>query len=286
MKWMKTLVAAFLGLTIMSGTALAQVSYQHVRNATGKLSYNETTFLIDPMLAEKGRYEGFAGTFNSEERNPKMDLPESKEDVLKGVDALIVTHTHLDHWDEVAQQFINKDIPVFVQDEKDAAAIHKEGFRNVRVLDHEMEFEGVTLKRVEGTHGTEEMYENPENAAVLGESMGVVFSAAGEKTTYLMGDTVWTARVTKTLHNEKPDILIMNTGYAKVLGFNEGIIMGTADVAKAAEFMPNSKLVAVHMDAINHCTVSRKNMRDFIHMMNLEKQVYVPNDGETVNFDK
>ena len=203
MKWMKTLVAAFLGVTIMSGTALAQVSYQHVRNATGKLSYNETTFLIDPMLAEKGRYEGFAGTFNSEERNPKMDLPESKEDVLKGVDALIVTHTHLDHWDEVAQQFINKDIPVFVQDEKDAAAIHKEGFRNVRVLDHEMEFEGVTLKRVEGTHGTEEMYENPENAAVLGESMGVVFSAAGEKTTYLMGDTVWTARVTKTLHNGK-----------------------------------------------------------------------------------
>ena len=112
------------------------------------------------------------------------------------------------------------------------------------------------------------------------------FSAVGEKTTYLMGDTIWTARVTKTLHSYQPDIMIMNTGYAKALGFNEGIIMGTADVAKAAEFMPNSKLVAVHMDAINHCTVSRKNMRDFIHMMNLEKQVYVPNDGETVNFDK
>lgn len=286
MKLAKTLITTVIGMALLSGTALAQVSYQHVRNATGKLSYNETTFLIDPMLAEKGRYEGFAGTFNSEERNPKMDLPESKEDVLKGVDALIVTHTHLDHWDEVAQQFINKDIPVFVQDEKDAAAIHKEGFRNVRVLDHEMEFEGVTLKRVEGTHGTEEMYENPENAAVLGESMGVVFSAAGEKTTYLMGDTVWTARVTKTLHNEKPDILIMNTGYAKVLGFNEGIIMGTADVAKAAAFLPHSKLVAVHMDAINHCTVSRRNMRNFVQMRHLGKQVYVPNDGETLHFGK
>lgn len=78
----------------------------------------------------------------------------------------------------------------------------------------------------------------------------------------------------------------MNTGYAKTLGFNEGIIMGTADVAKATAFMPKSKLVAVHMDAINHCTVSRKNMRDFVHMMNLEKQVYVPDDGEILNFDQ
>lgn len=286
MKWMKTLVAAFLGISIMSGTALAQVSYQQVRNATGKLSYNDTVFLIDPMLAEKGRYEGFAGTFNSEVRNPTVELPESKEAVLKDVDALIVTHTHLDHWDDVAQQFINKDIPVFVQDEKDAADIRKEGFRNVQILEKDMVFQGVKLTKIEGTHGTEAMYEKPENAAILGDSMGVIFSAANEKTTYLMGDTIWTARVTKTLHRYHPDIMIMNTGYAKTLGFNEGIIMGTADVAKAAAFMPKSKLVAVHMDAINHCTVSRKNMRDFIHMMNLEKQVYVPDDGEILNFDQ
>ena len=52
-------MAAFLGMTMMTGNAFAQVSYQHVRNATGKLAYNDTVFLIDPMLAEKGRYEGF-----------------------------------------------------------------------------------------------------------------------------------------------------------------------------------------------------------------------------------
>ena len=271
---------------LMSGSALAQVSYQHIRNATGKLSYNNTVFLIDPMLAEKGRYEGFAGTFNSEIRNPTIDLPETKEDVLKGVDAIIVTHTHLDHWDEVAQQFINKDIPVFVQDEKDAADIRHEGFNNVQILNKDIVFQGVRLTKIEGTHGTEAMYENPEFAAVAGESMGIVFSADGEKSTYLMGDTVWTVRVTKTLHNYRPDVLIMNTGYAKVLGYNESIIMGTEDVAKATRLMPKSKIVAVHMDSINHCTVSRKNMREFVRLMNLQKQVSVPDDGETLNLDK
>ena len=286
MKWRKTLMAAFLGMTMMTGNAFAQVSYQHVRNATGKLAYNDTVFLIDPMLAEKGRYEGFAGSFNSEVRNPKMDLPESKEDILKNVDALIVTHTHLDHWDEVAQQFINKDIPVFVQDDKDATEIRKEGFRNVQVLDRDIEFQGVRLTRVEGTHGTEEMYANPSVSVVLGESMGVVFAAPGEKTTYLMGDTVWTARVDKTLQNRQPDILIMNTGYAKSISYNDSIIMGTEDVGRAATRMPKAKIVAVHMDAINHCTVSRKNMRDFVHSRKLGKQVAVPDDGQIINFDK
>ena len=121
------------------------VSYQQLRSATGKVIYNGTTFLIDPMLAEKGRYEGFAGTFNAEVRNPTVELPESKEKIMEGVDAVIVTHTHLDHWDDVAQQFIDKKIPFFVQDEADAAAIRKAGFKNVTVLDGSAEFGGVTL---------------------------------------------------------------------------------------------------------------------------------------------
>ena len=136
------------------------VSYQQLRSATGKVIYNGTTFLIDPMLAEKGRYEGFAGTFNAEVRNPTVELPESKEKIMEGVDAVIVTHTHLDHWDEVAQQFIDKKIPFFVQDEADAAAIRKAGFKNVTVLDGSAEFGGVTLTRVEGTHGTQAMYDD------------------------------------------------------------------------------------------------------------------------------
>lgn len=32
---------------------------QQIRNATIKITYADTTFLIDPMLAEKGFYEGF-----------------------------------------------------------------------------------------------------------------------------------------------------------------------------------------------------------------------------------
>lgn len=121
-------------LLLISDTASAHVSYKRIRSATGKVTYNNTTFLIDPTLAKKGRYEGFAATFNSEVRNPAVELPESREQVMADVDAVVLTHTHLDHWDDVAQQFIRKDIPFFVQDEADAAAVRGAGFSDVRVL--------------------------------------------------------------------------------------------------------------------------------------------------------
>ena len=72
-------------------------SYQHIRNATGRLNYAGKTFLIDPMLAEKGRYAGFEGTLNSHLRNPLVELPMKAEDTFKDVDAIILTHTHEDH---------------------------------------------------------------------------------------------------------------------------------------------------------------------------------------------
>lgn len=102
-----------------SGPALLtesqKVHFQHIRNATSKITYGDTTFLIDPMLAEKDTYPGFAGTYRSEIRIPMIDLPVSAEAVIKDVDAVIVTHTHLDHWDDAAQRLLPKTIPLFVQ---------------------------------------------------------------------------------------------------------------------------------------------------------------------------
>jgi len=38
---------------------------------------------------------------------------ESPEQVISGVDAVIVTHTHLDHWADAAQKALPKGIPLF-----------------------------------------------------------------------------------------------------------------------------------------------------------------------------
>lgn len=293
MQHMKTLtlalVLAFAGAGIQAHAAEAPatgqaVQVQQIRNATAKIQYAGKTFLVDPFLAKKGAYPGFAGTFNSKLRNPLIELPMPAQDVMKGVDAVIVSHTHLDHWDGGAHRFIPKTMPLFVQHEADAKLIRGQGYTDVRILDENASFEGVRLTRIGGQHGTDEMYAKKPVADALGQAMGIVFQAPGAKTVYIVGDTVWRPEVDQAFAKFKPEVIILNAGDARMVGFAGSIIMGKDDVLHAYQAMPNATIVATHMDAINHMTLSRKELREHVKQHGIEDRVRIPADGETLRF--
>lgn len=270
--------------TRQSHKASHKVDLQQVRNATVKITYGDTTFLIDPMLAKKGAYPGFENTYRSNLRNPLVDLPESPEKVISGVDAVIVTHTHLDHWDDEAQKTLPKDIPLFTQHEDDAQLIRSQGFKNVRVLTDEAEFGGVKITKTGGQHGTDEMYAVPALAKPLGEAMGVVFQAPNYKTLYLAGDTIWRKEVDQTIEKYDPEVIVLNAGKAKMTGFEGAIIMGEEDVLRAAQTAKDAKIVAVHMDAVNHMSLSRKELRNYVKKQGIESRVDIPEDGASLEY--
>lgn len=261
-----------------------KVDLKQVRNATVKITYGDTTFLIDPMLAKKGAYPGFENTYRSNLRNPLVDLTESPADVISGVDAVIVTHTHLDHWDDAAQKALPKDIPLFAQHEEDAQLIRSQGFNNVRVLKDEAEFGGVKITKAGGQHGTDEMYAAPPLANLLGEAMGVVFQAPGYKTLYLAGDTIWRKEVDQTIEKYHPEVIVLNAGKAKVDGFEGAIIMGEDDVLRASKAATEAKIVAVHLDAVNHMSLTRKELRTYVKQHGIESRVDIPEDGASLEF--
>ncbi|MDY7581664.1 MBL fold metallo-hydrolase [Pseudomonas sp. CCI3.1] len=261
-----------------------KVDLQQVRNATVKITYGDTTFLIDPMLAKKGAYPGFENTYRSNLRNPLVDLPESPDKVISGVDAVIVTHTHLDHWDDAAQKALPKDIPLFTQHEDDAQLIRSQGFKNVRVLTDEAEFGGVKITKTGGQHGTDEMYAVPALAKPLGEAMGVVFQAPGYKTLYLAGDTIWRKEVDQAIEKYHPEVIVLNAGKAKMTGFEGAIIMGEEDVLRAAQTAKDAKIVAVHMDAVNHMSLSREELRNYVKKQGIESRVDIPEDGAALEY--
>lgn len=270
--------------TLNSPDAAHKVDLQQVRNATVKISYGGTTFLIDPMLSKKGTYPGFENTYRSDLRNPLVDLTESPEKVISGVDAVIVTHTHLDHWDDAAQKALPKDIPLFTQHEEDAKLIRSQGFKNVRVLTDEAEFGGVKITKTGGQHGTDKMYAAPPLAKLLGEAMGVVFQAPGYKTLYLAGDTIWRKEVDQTIEKYHPEVIILNAGKAKVNGFEGAIIMGEEDVLRASKAAKDAKIVAVHMDAVNHMSLTRKELLAYVKQHGIESRVEIPEDGASLEF--
>ncbi|WP_353187087.1 MBL fold metallo-hydrolase [Pseudomonas sp.] len=267
-----------------SPDAAHKVDLQQVRNATVKISYGGTTFLIDPMLSKKGTYPGFENTYRSDLRNPLVDLTESPEKVISGIDAVIVTHTHLDHWDDAAQKALPKDIPLFTQHEEDAKLIRSQGFKNVRVLTDEAEFGGVKITKTGGQHGTDKMYAAPPLAKLLGEAMGVVFQAPGYKTLYLAGDTIWRKEVDQTIEKYHPDVIVLNAGKAKVNGFEGAIIMGEEDVLRASKAAKDAKIVAVHMDAVNHMSLTRKELLAYVKQHGIESRVEIPEDGASLEF--
>jgi hypothetical protein len=100
--------------------------------------------------------------------------------------------------------------------------IHSQGFTDVRILDGHAGFGGVTLHKTGGQHGSDALYAIPELAKVLGEIMSVVFEVEGQKTTYVVGDTVWRDEVMQSLERFQPDVVVLNAGAAEFVE-NEGI---------------------------------------------------------------
>ena len=281
---MRTLLVLAL-LLCFAGAARAEgVSYKHIRNAAARIEYAGSVFLVDPFLAVKGAYPGFEGTPNSDKRIPLIDMAEPAQEVVRGIDAVILTHTHLDHWDEAAREILPKDIPFFVQNAGDARTIREQGFTNVMVVGKNTPFRNVKISRTLGQHGPDELYSVPARAEFAGDAMGFILQADEEKTLYVVGDTTWHPFVEVALRTYNPDIIVMNTGYAMVNGINGSLIMGKDDILRMYKTMPEAKIIAVHMDAVNHTMVSSEEVRELVREHGLNDRVYVPREGETLSF--
>ncbi|MBU2701739.1 hypothetical protein Ga0466249_002858 [Sporomusaceae bacterium BoRhaA] len=58
--------------------------------------------------------------------------------------------------------------------------------------------------------------------------------------------------------------------------------MTAQDVIKACRKAPKSKIIAVHMEAINHCLLSRSELYTCLQQEGLVDQVFIPMDGEKI----
>jgi L-ascorbate metabolism protein UlaG (beta-lactamase superfamily) len=248
-----------------------------IRNATILVEYANKKFLIDPMLAEKGTYPPFPNSPRQDQNNPLVSLPTPVENIIEGIDAVIVTHLHLDHFDEAAQRILPKDIKMFVQNEEDATEVKNAGFQNVEVLQEDTVFEDIQLIKTKGEHGRGEILK------LAGLVCGVIFKHQSEKTLYVAGDTVWYDEIQKTIDTHKPEIIVVNGGDNQ---FFEGgsLIMGKEDIYEVYKAAPDAKIIVVHMEAVNHWNLSREELNSFINEKEMSSTVLVPDDGESYTF--
>jgi L-ascorbate metabolism protein UlaG (beta-lactamase superfamily) len=251
-----------------------------VRNATLILDYGGQRLLIDPLFADSLAYPSFAGR----SKNPTVNLLMPVEQILDGVTGVVVTHLHTDHFDSVAQQAINKGVPLFCQPGNDDT-IKAAGFTGVRVVTESSPvWNGITITRTGGHHGLGAV------EMQMGVISGFVFQAAGEPTVYLIGDSVMCVEVKDAIRAYGPDVIISNSGGAMWPDpENEGkrvyILMEIRETLDLLALAPGARVVASHMEALDHCTVTRAALREAADGAGIsEARLLIPADGETILF--
>ena len=246
---------------------------QLIRNATLKVTYANRKFVTDPFLAAKHTLRSFADI----SPNPLVDLPCSPEEVVDGIEMAVVSHLHPDHFDELAQELLSKDLPLFCQP-GDETALANKGFQSVVVVEQSAQWQGITLTRTQAQHGTGAWIER------MGNVSGFVFHVEGEPTIYWAGDSIWYEPVKQVIANFQPDIIITHSSGAK-FGDSDPIVMDAKQTIAVCQAAPQATVIAIHMDTLDHGTVSRADLRAAAEAQGIKpEQLLIPADGEQLSF--
>jgi hypothetical protein len=138
------------------------------------------------------------------------------------------------------------------------------------LIKDKIQIENIEIILTKGKHGTGAV------GISMGKSYSFILKTKNEGTVYITGDTIWCKCVEKTIGNYKPGYIIGFSGAATIK--NTHITLNESDIRQIMGKSDAAKIIVNHMDAWNHCLLTRDKLKEMIQSDNL----YIPNDGETI----
>ncbi len=237
--------------------------------------------LLDPMLGEAGRLPPYAFLRRPPRMNPLVSLSDGADEALEKVTAVLITHCrwgHFDHLDPAGWRWVaQRELPVYCH-RLDERYLRRRRLQTIPVTVGKVaEFLDGTITAVSTEHGYGLI------GKLMGPGVGYIIQLPDEPTLYLSGDTVLTPEVRRVLTEVKPDVAVMAAGTA-VLDVGRPILMPISEQLEFIKLAPG-KVIATHMEALNHCTTTRSELETAVSQANLLHKLIIPQDGELIEIN-
>jgi len=238
--------------------------------------------LVDPMFAPKGAIPSLKYVTKSRRRNPLVELPSNMDELKTRVTCCLITHCqkgHFDHLDRAATKWLRENnIPVYCSTQ-DSVYLRNKGLE-VHSLDPSIEnrFLRGSIELIPCLHGEGFI------GKMMAHGYGYHIQLPGEQSLYVTGDTILTKDIEAFVTRSQPDTIVLPAGGAN---FDLGgeIIMGLSEAFGMGE-LAKGKLIANHLEALDHCPVTRESIQSEISGRGWEHRFFVPDDGESISFNQ
>lgn len=249
------------------------MQFRLIRNATFRLNYHDHMIVADPFLAPMHSLPAF----DNISPNPIVELPCSPQEAVEGAELVVLSHLHSDHFDQIAQELIPKNTTIFCQP-GDETQIAESGFLDIYPLEGFTDWEGITITRTPGQHGTGSL------AKQMGQVSGFVFQANDEPTVYWAGDTIWYGEIGAVIDRFQPDIIVTHSSGAR-FGDSDAIVMDAEQTIAVCQYATEATVIAIHLESLDHGRVSREGLAALAEASDIRPgHLLIPADGETLNF--
>lgn len=252
---------------------------QFIRNASLILELDNKKILVDPVFSEKFSLDPIP--FSNDMRNPISDLADGFHTYLKNIDAVFITHFHEDHFDSVAIENIDKDLPIYCQ-KHDFDNIQNLWFKNIFSIDETISIENITVQRFLASH-----FHGDTQTPPFGHSSSYFFQTQDKKI-FITWDAILDEKLTKALESTQPEIIIANLWDCQfsqenpILSPGKNMTLTNKEILEIQKNYPSAKIIAIHLDGVNHATVSREDFIKYVTDNGIQNNFIIPKNGELI----